>query len=338
MVGFVRFLSYHNAVPIALSVLILSFGAAFASSEEARESVFSSESQVVSVDNTYIANIDLNSYSPRVEIAGVTEDGENYYIQYRLRTVSVVDAVWRDTQKDGTLTVAKSVLGEYGDLGLYVTEQFKQLTDRELAYLQEVQQIERRSVTPKVVATEYSGLVGRFLDTTMEELPGYMPVVTPPPPPPEQVAAAATPESGTQPSQQTSPETPATASPPVGSGGILQILGNNPAEIPKGAQYVDLGVFVSDPQWERFGVKTWLDDREVTSVIIDTSIPGEHVIRYVVTNDTGSSISEARRVIVFDPNPAPIVPLPPEELVATTTEEAAPGDEGVSTASTTPVE
>jgi hypothetical protein len=40
------------------------------------------QSKVVSVDNTYIANLDLNSFSPTVRVTDVSEDEENYYVKY----------------------------------------------------------------------------------------------------------------------------------------------------------------------------------------------------------------------------------------------------------------
>ena len=75
------------------------------------------------------------------------------------------------------MTVAKgAIVGR--DLGLYVTEQLKQVIDHEIAYLTEVQDIERKQVSQKVVAVAYSGLVGAFLDDRTEVLPGYTPVVS----------------------------------------------------------------------------------------------------------------------------------------------------------------
>ncbi|MEK7505399.1 MAG: immunoglobulin-like domain-containing protein [Patescibacteria group bacterium] len=179
--GFLNFLKYHNAVPITVSFLLLGAGGVFAATNP--EAVYSANQKVVSIDNTYIAIRDLKSFTPKVEITAVTEDADNYYINYRFTTIDLVNAVWQDAIKEKTMTVGKTLLGQYLDLGVYATEQFKQIIDREIAYLGEVQEIEKRNVTQKTVATTYGGLVGKLLDDTTEVLPGYTPVVEPKPVP-----------------------------------------------------------------------------------------------------------------------------------------------------------
>ena len=66
MQRFLHFLSYNNAVPIAVSVVILGAGGAFAATDP--QAIYSAQQRVVAVDNTYIANKDLSSFTPRVEI------------------------------------------------------------------------------------------------------------------------------------------------------------------------------------------------------------------------------------------------------------------------------
>lgn len=334
----VRFLSYNNAVPIALTILISGGGAAFAATNP--EVIYDSEQSVVAVDNTYIANKDLSSFTPRIVIMGVTEDADNYYVAYALTTIDVVDSIWKDVVRERVLTVSKGVLGEYGDLGLYATEQFKQIVDSQLAYLREVQEIERRQVTQKVVATSYSGLVGRFLDESTEVLPGYVPVVTPPipvvepptvEPQPEEVPyqAESTPQS--PPQQDTTPPGENPNPPSVNAAPDVQILGDNPARINVNTVYVDLGIVATDDSGGIPLITKYVDGAEVASeqVAIDTSVEGEHTIRYVATDSEGKSTTAERRVIV-SPSVSPTVPdtAPSPESVPTTTpaEAAAPAE------------
>lgn len=187
----IRFVQYNNAVPITLGILLLGGASAFAAAEP--QAIFSSEQKVISVDNTYIADKDLSDYTPQVQISAITENEDTYFVSYIFKTIDVQDFVWKDVEKAGTMSVDKSVLGEYGDLGIYVAEQLKQNIDHEVDRLKEAQEIERRNVTQKTVAIEYGGLIGKLLDDTTEVFPGYTPVVTPPPPPPveEQTAAVA---------------------------------------------------------------------------------------------------------------------------------------------------
>ncbi|TSC87252.1 MAG: hypothetical protein G01um10148_357 [Parcubacteria group bacterium Gr01-1014_8] len=302
-----HFLSYNNAVPIAVSIVFLGGTATFAATNP--EAIFDSEQSVLSIDNTYIANKDLSGYTPTIEILGVTEDSEKYYVSYRLTTIDVVDAMWRDVTENGVLEVAKPVLGQYGDLGLYATEQFKQLVDHEIAYLKEVQEIERKQVTPKIVATSYSGLVGKLLDDKTETLPGYTPVVTPPPIVVENVSA---PDTSGQVAGASTSAVPTLSMP------VIQILGPNPHEIPVGANFADLGVVVSDDSGYIPTVKTFVDGTlyERSPVTVDTSKPREWHIRYEATDTDGNIATAERLVIVKDPF---VSQSAPESSVASST-------------------
>ena len=197
-------LQYHNAVPVALSIALLGAGGVFAATNPG--AIYSAQHDILSIDNTYLANEDLSTYTPVVHIGVVTEDEEFYYVAYAFSTVDLTDYVWRDVTKNEVMKVSKADLGPYRDLGLYVTEQLTQIIDRELGRLRETQEIERRNVSHKVVATAYSGLVGLLLNDETEELPGYTPVVLPPKPPP--------PPPPPPPAPEPSPEPP----PPAESG------------------------------------------------------------------------------------------------------------------------
>lgn len=173
---FWKFLQYNNAVPIALTVLVLGGGSAFAATDPA--AVYSAQQQVVSIDNTYIANKDLSTYSPQAQITGVTEDTDNYYVAYDFSTIDLVNSTWQDTTKQLTLKVSKDSLAGT-DLGLYVAEQLKQNVDAEVERLKNTQEIEKKNVTQKVVATVYGGLIGKMLSASTETIPGYTPVIAP---------------------------------------------------------------------------------------------------------------------------------------------------------------
>lgn len=317
--GLWKFLQYHNAVPIAFSIALLGAGGVFAASNP--EVLYNAESRAVSVDNSYIAYKDLSSYSPTVSITGVTEDEEYYYVAYTFSTIDLAEYVWQDVVKKEVMKVSKADLGPYRDLGLYVTEQLKQKIDREIAYLKEVQDIEKKQLSQKMVATAYSGLIGQFLDESTEVLPNYTPVVVPPKPSePEPVVAVSTPsENGTNSQSQqqgaepgnTQPQSP---EPPPQSTTqpIIAILGDNPARVPVGGSYTDLGAAITGPtDAERaLTVHVFVNDVDVQSVSIDTSEPREWKISYKVFNG-GVVTSKERTVVVYAPEPEP-VPAPPE--------------------------
>lgn len=316
-----HFLQYHNAIPIAFSIMLLGAGGAFAASNP--QAIYSENQSVVSIDNTYIASKNLAAYSPRIEITNVSEDEEYYYVSYTFFTVGLEDAVWQDVERGGEMKVSKVDLGQYRDLGLYVTEQLKQIVDREVQRLAETQEIEKKNVTQKKVATKYGGLVGKFLDDKTEELPGYTPVVTPPPPPPpqpfvpspvpvSQVAVAVVSESAPAPAPEPTP-TPVSEPAPVAdpNAGVptMQIIGDTLVRVTIGSSYTDLGASVTGPTQQDLGlpVAVSVNGESVSSVSVDTSTSSEWVIRYTATNSSGTTAVE-RRVVVYEPIPEVIAP------------------------------
>jgi len=290
MGGLRQFLAYNNAVPVAISVMLLGAGSVFAATNP--EAIYDKTQTIVSVDNTFIVSTDLDGFTPVLQIGAVTEDEEHYYIAYELETIDVVDGAWQGAVKKGTLTVAKGILGEYRDLGLYATEQFKQLIDHEITYLKEVQQIERKAITPKMVATAYSGLVGLFLDDSTETLPGYVPVVTPPAPAPGEgeVRESEDGEDGTS-------EAP-----------TIQILGESPLFIALGSSYTDLGAVAQDDRDAQPEIRLYVDDSPVAKVTLDTSVAKNWFIRYEARDSDGNTNSVERIVVVGDPH----APIPTE--------------------------
>ncbi len=291
---FLRFLTYNNAVPITISLVLLGAGSAYAAGNP--EAILASEQTVLSVDNTYIANKDLSAYTPRVEIKGVTEDDENYYVTYDVTTIDIRDYVWQDYTRNERMVILKK--GLEGDLGLYVTKRLRDVIANELVYLSQVQDKERKAVTQQTIATTYSGLVGKFLDATTETLPGYTPVIAPPPAPLSQAeeaqAAAVAAAQGSSGGSSSAPQSSGAAQV------SLQVLGNNPASVPLRSQYVDLGVVLLDPFNTNVGVHTFLDGVETSSPVIDTTVTGVHTIEYRVTDRAGVAVLVRRIVLVGD--------------------------------------
>jgi hypothetical protein len=79
---------------------------------------------------------------------------------------------------------------------------------------------------------------------------------------------------------------------------------------------VDLGVYISDATWQNFGLNTFVDDKEVAAVQIDTSATSTHTITYRIQNAAGLSAQASRTVEVYDPNT--FAPLPAKTEATTT--------------------
>lgn len=315
---FLYFVSYHNALPLVLGFLFLSVGAAMAASPDVRENLYSATETVVSVDNSYIRNINLSTYLPKIQIISVEEDAAHYYVGYRLETINIKDHSWKDVSEERTLKVWKDNLGTR-DLGLYVTSELSQVVDWEMERLRKTQAIEKQNgVSEEVVATVYSGLIGKFFDPKQEILPGYIPVkneslenlpaINPPDPvipPPEGASSSEVVDTG---EVAASAVTTTNETSSVVSGGgdtvppTLTILGNNPARIPLNTPYVDLGVVVSDNVNSNIGVSYTVGGSVVSEVEIDTSVAGEHSVVYSAVDQAGNRRTIERVVIVYDQN------------------------------------
>ncbi|HEX5774402.1 MAG TPA: immunoglobulin-like domain-containing protein [Candidatus Paceibacterota bacterium] len=332
-----NFIKYNNTVPIILGVLFLSTSATLAASPEVRGSVYASNSQVVKVDNNRIVGVNVDTYPLSVQVTQVLEDDEYYYVRYTLTTLDVMDSIWRDVAIDNTLNVHKLALGER-DLGEYVSEQLAEVRENERRRLRETQVIERKlGASNKLVATTYSGLVGRFLSPSEKEFQGYTPVVrskgektvayvdpnrldTPatsptydanakpvvkPPPQPSQPPSSSEPPPSSEPTEPTQP-------PSDGTGGgttsgdtappEISVLGDNPARVAVGTAYTDLGVAVVDDQSETIRVEKFLNGTLVTKISINTSAPATYSITYRATDESGNTSERKRSVEVYTPS------------------------------------
>ena len=317
-----HFLSYHNAVPITITLLLVGGSATFAATNP--EAIYDTQERVISVDNTYLVRKDLTAYSPGITITNVLEDESYYYVDFKFSTIDVEDAVWQDVTRSETMRVSKVDLGPYRDLGIYVTQQLHNIVAREDVRLKETQKEEGKHESQKVIAIAYSGLIGKFLDETTTVLPGYTPVVQPPQPPEEVVAAAGAPSGSSGAGSNETSQTPVQQPAPSNNGGILQILGNNPARIEIGTRYADLGAVITNPSIaQKAGlISLFLNAQPTDAISIDTSAPATYTVRYVATAE-GQSWSAERTVIVYNPNPITLTPEPPPtESPAATTESA----------------
>lgn len=173
------FLKHNNAVPIALFAVFGITTASFAASPEVRSAVYDSKQEVRQVDNTYIVSADVTGRDFRMQVTDVKEDTDTFYVTYAYKDISLVGYVWQEADATGSLTISKKEL-EGRDLGLYVAKQLGEVVGAKRAFLVGVQGHERKvGATPKVVATTYSGIVGKFLDPEEQTFPGYVAVIAP---------------------------------------------------------------------------------------------------------------------------------------------------------------
>ncbi len=356
MKKFLNFLSYHNAVPIALSIVLLGAGGTYAATNP--EAILSATSTVQSIDNTFIVNTDLSQWDYKVQIMGVTQDENMYYVAYQYETLQLQNDVWQKVLAVGQMKASKKETDQSGvDLGIFVAKELAQIIEHEKKLLLAAQDIEKKKgESQRTVATTYSGLVGKFLDDTEETFPGYVPVVDPRTDEDELAAANAAAAAQAADIERTmnvalanvptadqitsmvdaqvkkllagtvASPTPDTPSSDSSGGPTLAVNGANPARLHVGDVYSDLGAAVegSGPEGN-LTVHTFVDGEEMGVVLINTSAPGSHTIVYRATDGQGRTGETSRTVIVEaaesvePPVEEPPVETPPTETPPATT-------------------
>ncbi|MDP3726243.1 MAG: DUF5011 domain-containing protein [bacterium] len=301
------FIKYHNALPLGFIILFLGFGGAMAANDELRGTVagavISKEVSVESVDNSFIVNANLQQFVPSAQIVSVTEDNENYYIAYALETIDLADSAWKIVLRSKEFSVSKALLGAE-DLGVYVAEEIGEVVDRQISYLKEVQNKERKvGETQKIVSTTYSGLIGKYLDSKREVIEGYTPIEKPR----EQEIAV---QSSIPVSENILEAQPASVAVidsgirvSTGSGATMVMMGNNPAKIPTdttGGGYSDNGVRAQDNKGQSLSVSFAVNGVSMQEVSIDTRKIGVHAVRYTASDQEGNIMALERTIIVYD--------------------------------------
>jgi hypothetical protein len=99
---------------------------------------------------------------------------------------------------------------------------------------------------------------------------------------------------------------------PSSVGPVVTIVGNNPAHVPVGSSYADLGATVTSEVSPNIGYVIEVDGAAADTVSIDTSVAGEHTVVYTATDEEGQ-VGMATRTVIVD---APTEEAPAEEVPA----------------------
>jgi hypothetical protein len=77
----------------------------------------------------------------------------------------------------------------------------------------------------------------------------------------------------------------------------IDVTGNNPAQIPVGADYSDMGATATNPDGNDLSITTWIDGTEVQNIDLDTSTDITYTIEYRAEWE-GETATATREVIV----------------------------------------
>lgn len=320
-----NFLKYNNTVPIILGILFLSTSGALAASPEVRDSVLSSKQSVKSVDNSFLLAVNVESFPFSATVTGVKQDGDSYYVSYTLHTIDLVDSVWRPVDKTQVLEVDKRLLTET-TLGDFTTKQLVQVKDGERERFRIAQDTERKhGASNKVVATEYSGIIGSLIGSRDTVATSFM------------EGPENEPETGSDPNRLTTPQAltgsadssvvaavaaaggSASGGAPANNGDTeaptVSLMGDSQITIDVGSPYNDLGVAVGDNMSPVPTPHVFINGKPVGSVQIDTSRGGTYSIVYQVQDAAGNHAQTTRTVTVLGQS-APTPTPPPEAAPA----------------------
>ncbi len=174
----INFIKYHNAFNIILGLVLFATAGAFANTDVRNAVIGQKLENVQGIDNAQLLAADLNNFDLGLKIINITEDANNYYVNYVYQTLAIKDNVWQPVIGNKTLTVSKAALGNK-DLGLFVQEELSEVADYQIGYLKRVQTDEKVNGATKLTASiDYTGLIGIVLDIKDKVLPGYKPVIT----------------------------------------------------------------------------------------------------------------------------------------------------------------
>jgi len=176
----INFIKYHNGFTFGIFGIFIAMSSVLAVSPQVREAIIGKE--VITeqgIDNAQLLSADTENFDINLKINNVSEDEENYYIDYSFNTIAVRDNIWQPFIKVEKFTANKTALGDR-DLGIYLAEELYEVVRGEIAYLKEAQKNEKeRGLTHIVKTTDYTGLIGLTLDLKNKILSDYEPVVKP---------------------------------------------------------------------------------------------------------------------------------------------------------------
>ena len=119
------FVKYHNAFSIIMVVMIVATGTVMASEpvKEMLAEVVGEEIVVEKgIDNAALLEIDLDAFDMEMTINAVSEDSDNYYVEFSYHTIGIMDNMWKKLFHEEIMTVSKAEI-KGKDLGLYLTEE-----------------------------------------------------------------------------------------------------------------------------------------------------------------------------------------------------------------------
>jgi len=168
------FIKYNNlTVLLVLAIFLLGSGV-FAATPTGQEVIGQQEQKIEGLDNTLLLTADLDNFNMDFKIEKIEEDAKYYYVTYTYLDLVKDNSAWQYLLQEKVKKISKKLRE---DLGVYLTEQFKQEYEARIKDLREAKaSAEEIGAKTRIEVTEYTGLIGQVLNLAGEAIPGYDPV------------------------------------------------------------------------------------------------------------------------------------------------------------------
>jgi len=169
----IHFIKYNNATILIIAAVLIVGTSAFAS-ETGRAAIGGKQIRVEGVDNTLLLAADLDTMDMDFKIEKIEEDDKYYYITYTYLDLVKINNAWQYQLQEKTRKVSRKLKQ---DLGVYLAEELGEEYQARIKELKKEQKKAREQGEEKrLEVVEYSGLIGKVLDTAGKVFSNYEPV------------------------------------------------------------------------------------------------------------------------------------------------------------------
>ena len=169
----IHFIKYNNLTALLVLAIFLATGGVFAQTPTGQEVIGQEQKTIEGIDNTLLLSADLDNFNMDFKIEKIEEDEKYFYVTYTYLDLIQEDNAWQYLIQEKVKKVSKKLRE---DLGVYLTEQFKQEYEARLKYLREAKaSAEKVGTETRTEVTGYTGLIGQVLNLADNVIPGYEP-------------------------------------------------------------------------------------------------------------------------------------------------------------------
>lgn len=159
---------------LILALIFVIGSGAFAQTETGQEFIGEKTTRIEGFDNHLLLEADLDNFQMDFKIEMVEEDEKYFYVKYTCMDLVKNDNVWEYQINEKIRKISKKFKGDLGD---YMAQELQEEYDARVKDLKSEQaKAGDQGINSRIEITEYSGLIGKTLDTVSKIFPAYDPV------------------------------------------------------------------------------------------------------------------------------------------------------------------